>query len=388
MDAASVTPSPSAPRTRLYLVPGMFGFARLAGLEYMEHLERALAERFQARGRAIEMYVVDVHPSASVRRRASDLARLLDETCGDDDGPIHLLGHSLGGLDVRLVASPGAQLLDRPPGGERPWHGRLRSATTLNSPHYGSPGGAFFATSQGQRILYAVSAITLVSLRLGSPPLAITSALVATLGRIRERAGIEVRLIERLIEMLERTLDEDSRREIRHWLARVRDDQGGIVQLAPEAMDLFDAGVVNAPHVRYQCVAAYAPDRWARPELRDLGRPWVPLSGVVFRFLHRIAAAESARYPCAPPDGGEGKLRAALGHVPPPGANDGMVPLRSQLWGDLVWVGQGDHLDVIGYFDDPPEHRDWLTSGSGFDRTRFAHMMDAVVDGMVAGEGG
>lgn len=365
----------------------MFGFARLAGLEYMEHVERALTERFQGHGRTIEPHVVDVHPSASVRRRASDLAKLLDETCGEDDGPIHLLGHSLGGLDVRLAASPSAQLLDRA-GTDQRWHGRIRSVTTLNTPHFGSPGGAFFATSQGQRILYAVSAITLASLRLGSPPLAITSALVAALPRTRERAGLEVRLVERLIRALQRTLDEDSREEIRRWLERIRDDQGGIVQLAPEAMDLFDAGVEDAPHVRYQCVATYAPERRGFRWLRDLARPWVPLSAAVFELLYRIAAVQSRRYPCAPADGGEAKLQAALGRVPPPAANDGMVPLRSQLWGDLVWAGKGDHLDVIGYFHDPPEHHDWLTSGSGFDRARFAHMMDRIVEGMLAGETG
>jgi len=77
-----------------------------------------------------------------------------------------------------------------------------------------------------------------------------------------------------------------------------------------------------------------------------------------------------------------------LGEVPSRRANDGIVPLRSQLWGTLVWAGKGDHLDVVGHFDGPPDHRDWLCSGSGFDRGSFATMMDQVVTGMWAAEVG
>ena len=47
----------------------------------------------------------------SVRRRAAKLARVVAATAGDDGGPIHLVGHSTGGLDARLIASPGAHLM-------------------------------------------------------------------------------------------------------------------------------------------------------------------------------------------------------------------------------------------------------------------------------------
>jgi len=373
-------------RAHVYLAPGMFGFARLAGLDYMGHVVAALEERLRARHTSVEAHVVDLSPSASVRRRAAELVGVIAETVHADDGPIHLLGHSLGGLDVRLVASPTADL-DGIEAVRRPWLDRLRSVTTLDTPHYGSPGGAFFASSQGQRVIYALSAITVASLRLGSPPLAITSAVVAALGRTRERAGLELRLIERLIDALQRALDEHSRDEVQAWLREVRDDQGAVAQLMPEAMDLFQAGVEDKPGLRYQCVACFAPPSRGFRGFRDLRDPWAPLSSVVFQLLYRVAAVQHPRYPCAPPDGGDAKLRAVLGTVPPPEANDGMVPLRSQLWGELVWAGEGDHLDVIGHFDDPPAHRDWLHSGSRFDRRRFDEMLDRIVEGMLAGEG-
>ena len=93
----------------IFLSPGMFGFTRLASFGYFSHVQRALEARFRSAGLAVEMQVSDVLPTASVRRRALRLAELVERTA-TGDGPIHLLGHSTGGLDARLVASPGAQL--------------------------------------------------------------------------------------------------------------------------------------------------------------------------------------------------------------------------------------------------------------------------------------
>jgi hypothetical protein len=55
-----------------------------------------------------------------------------------------------------------------------------------------------------------------------------------------------------------------------------------------------------------------------------------------------------------------------------------------------VWTGLGDHLDVLGHYDDatPEEkleqrHHDWLTSGSKFDDAHFDSLMDAIAAGML-----
>ena len=45
-------------------------------------------------------------------------------------------------------------------------------------------------------------------------------------------------------------------------------------------------------------------------------------------------------------------LRHAYGALPTVKANDGLVPTRSQVWGDMVHAAQADHLDVIGHFAD------------------------------------
>lgn len=369
--------------SRVYLSPGMFGFAQLASFEYFEHLVRAIETRFRAHRRPVEVRVCEVHPTASVRRRAGKLARMVHETAGSDGGPIHVIGHSTGGLDARLVASPTARL---PHGcdGVSGWTRRLCSVTSVNTPHFGTPLASFFATVSGQRLLYAVSALTVTGLKLGAPPLAATSALVAAFGRLQV---LEVELVDRTVDSVIRVLDEASSRELRAWLKLLRDDQGGIVQLMPEAMDIFQAGVEDRPGVRYQSVATFAPRNTVTDWLSALRSPWGALSATIFTTLYNLTARRDERYPCAPPDGSaQRKVRALLGEAPPDEASDGIVPLYSQVWGELVWCGKADHLDIVGHFPGPGGHTDWLSSGAGFNRTRFDVVMDRIVSGMLVAE--
>ena len=374
-----------APPVHIYLSPGMFGFAHLASFEYFEHVVVALEERFRNRGRSAVVHVCDVHPTASVCRRAAKLARMIATTAGNESTPIHIVGHSTGGLDSRLVASPTARL----PGvtsSDLAWVSRLASVTTINTPHYGTPLAAFFATVSGQRLLYAVSALTVTALKLGAPPLAATSALVAAFGRL-SIGNLELDIVNRSVDAVAKVLDEASSRELRMWLDLLREDQGAIVQLMPEAMDLFQAGVEDRPGVRYQSVATYAPQNAVKDWLSALRSPWAAMSAGVFTALYNLTARIDQRYPCAPGDGvAQAKLKAMLGEVIEPGANDGVVPLTSQIWGDLIWVGKADHLDIVGHFPGPGGHTDWLASGARFQRVRFDVVMDRIVSGMIVGE--
>ncbi|MFO0555452.1 MAG: hypothetical protein U0271_44150 [Polyangiaceae bacterium] len=377
--------------TTVYLSPGMFGFARLASFSYFDHIENAIKRRFEAKGRACNVVVCDVHPTASIRRRAVRLAKTVHESSGGGSDLIHVVGHSTGGLDARLVASPGVHLPGLQPN-ELAWRSRLRSITTINTPHYGTPLAAFFATKSGQQVLYAVTALTVTGLKLGAPPLAAASALAAAFGRVS--GAIELEILERTSESIIRVLDDASSRELRAFLRLVNEDQGSVIQLTPEAMDLFQASVEDRPGLRYQCVAAYAPRGGMRALLARFSSPWSAVSAAVFTTLYNLTARQDSRYPCRSRDvaGQRDTVRTLLGEVPPDTENDGVVPLYSQLWGDLVWIGRGDHLDVVGHFpgkgkrNQPSEHVDWLRSGAGYDETRFDAMMDRIVGGMFLGE--
>jgi hypothetical protein len=153
----------------------------------------------------------------------------------------------------------------------------------------------------------------------------------------------------------------------------------------PEAMDLFQAGVEDRPGVRYQSTASFATPGTVRAWLASASSPWTVLSAILFQLIHRITAVRDERYPCAPPEAKAAQqLFDAYGEVPPIGANDGVVPLRSQLWGELLWVGKADHLDIVGHFDGPDGHNDWMASGTGFNLVGFESLMDRVADGMLA----
>jgi len=383
-------------RHRLYFSPGMFGFGRLASYDYFTHLERSLSERLRAAGDEVETHVAQVSPTASIRRRAAKLAELVASTCDvhPDGGPIHLIGHSTGGLDARLVASPCVRL--GVAAETLAWRGRLASITTINTPHLGTPLASFFATASGERVLRTLSALTFIALSLGAPPLSVVSMLVVAFGRFDRAIGFDLTLLDRATDGLLRALDGARSREVREYIDAIKRDQGAMVQLMPEAMDLFAAGIEPMSGILCQSTASIAPPPGARMFAKALLRPWSALSGVIFTTLHRITSRADSIYPCASPDlSAEARRRlvSEFGAVPDVHANDGVVPLHSQVWGNLVWAGYADHLDVLGHFRDsahqdrrtpmPVPHIDWLYSGSTFDRARFASLSTAIAAGLL-----
>jgi hypothetical protein len=388
---------------RLYFSPGMFGFGRLASYDYFEHLERELTARLRAAGDDVLLHVAQVSPTASIRRRSATLTELVATTCdrpSADGGPIHLIGHSTGGLDARLVASPSVSLSVNTQ--LMAWRPRLASVTTINTPHYGTPLASFFTTVSGQNALRALSAMTFIALSFGAPPLSAVRSLVGAFGQVDRSLGLEIGVLDRTTDALLRVLDDARSRDVRAYVDLIKEDQGAMVQLMPEAMDLFEAGVEDRPGVLYQSTASMAPAPSAKIFLRSLAHPWSALSGVIFTTLYGISSRYDKRYPCAagvgdsaPPGAqtlpNEQVMAKAFGRAPGARSNDGVVPIRSQLWGKLVWAGYGDHLDVLGHFrDDAPDaadtlkHVDWLSSGSSFHRARFAALVDAITAGLLA----
>jgi len=348
-------------RQRLYLTPGMFGFGKLATYDYFAHVARALRQRFEDAGHVLETHVVDVAPTASIRRRATRLAELVAATARDDrgeTGPIHILGHSTGGLDARLVASPSARLpVDRD---RLVWRERLCSVTTMSTPHHGTPLASFFATVSGQRMLYAVSALTFIGLSLGAPPLAAASALVVAIGQLdRAVLGMELKVLDRTTDALLKALEPASSREVRDYLDAITKDQGAVIQLTPEAMDLFQSGVEDRPGVVYQSTCAMAPPPTARKLVRAMLSPWRAVSSTLFTTLYGITSRVHDRYPCWSEEPEDARaLERAFGTMPSPRANDGVVPTRSQAYGNIVWAGPADHLDVLGHYPSPTRDGD------------------------------
>ena len=365
-------------RHAIYLIPGFFGFANLGRLRYFVHVDQFLKERCAARGIDASVHVVHTHPTASLPARAALVLETLARTL--ERGELaHLIGHSTGGIDARLATAPGASLptdVDAPR-----WASRVRSVIGVSSPQQGTPLAAALTTRRGQDLLALLSLATSYVLRFGHLPL---SALVsfAAFFAPSESKRSEGTLFDDLSERLLADFSAARRRAVARLLREVSEDQSLLLQLTPEAMDVFEATVRERPGVRYGCVVTRS-----RPP--GVATAWAAGLDPGAQAIHAIYAAiyrTSAKTPEAsvrPADAAQRRaLRRAYRKLPGAHANDGIVPTRSQVHGRVIAAVRGDHLDVIGHFNDPstdPPHFDWLTTGSGFDRARFEMVWNGVL---------
>jgi hypothetical protein len=197
-----------------------------------------------------------------------------------------------------------------------------------------------------------------------------------------------LKLVSRVTDGILRFVDRDGREEISQFLGKIRGDQGAIVQTMPEAMDLFNAATENRVGVRYASVATAAPPPRSLRIARRIRSPYAVLTAAMYSTLYQFAGQRPRIYPYAKPTPRQMELlRAGIDHEISDTTSDGIVPTLSMIWGDLVCAGEADHLDVIGHFHDdhdPPEHVDWITSGSRFTRKRFEAMLDAIVAVQIA----
>src|SRR5690606_218759 len=122
------------------LVPGFLGFQTLGRLPYFVQAAEVLEQELHRAGVSASVQAVRQLPTSSLRARAGRLAELVAAVPGD--GPIHLVGHSTGGLDSRLFVSPNASLVGATD--VEAAASRVVSVTTVSTPHYGTPLAAFF----------------------------------------------------------------------------------------------------------------------------------------------------------------------------------------------------------------------------------------------------
>jgi triacylglycerol esterase/lipase EstA (alpha/beta hydrolase family) len=364
-------------RHHVVLVPGLFGFAQLGGFDYFAHVEEALGQRYAEAGLECDFVLVSSPPTGSIVWRAQVLLETVERTCGDEDGPIHLIGHSTGGLDLRLLASP----TTRP--GLPAWFDRVQTAMTISTPHYGTPVAHDLTTLAGTRLLYALSLLTFGTLRFGGPPMTVLSPLIASLGKIDAALGLDIKVLDRTTDLLLGFLSEEGLSEVRDWFDGIRADRGAIIQLTPESMDIFNAAVEDNPSIRYGCVVTRTPPPGPVKVAASLLSPVRALSAALFTTLYVGASRPSSVYPSPTPvPEVQEYLEQRFGEPVQPSFNDGLVPTLSQLWGDIVWAGTADHLDILGHFqgDKDLKHTDWQVSGAGFDEPDFDEAMDAITD--------
>jgi triacylglycerol lipase len=127
-------PSPAAKcRYPFLLLHGFLGFVeKRIGPVRLTYFKDVVPYLEAAGNRA---YAVGVHPRKCIEHRAEQIRDFIESHEELREGPINLIGHSMGGLDARyLIARMG-------------YGDRVRSLTTLSSPHHGS-----FLADIGSRI--------------------------------------------------------------------------------------------------------------------------------------------------------------------------------------------------------------------------------------------
>lgn len=363
-------------RQHVLLIPGFFGFASIGDFAYFAHVKAALDEERRRRGLEGQTLVVDTLPTASLRKRAACVQDALVDLLERDDGAVHLLGHSSGGIDARLALSPGASLPGR--AGERHLE-RVASVVSLSSPHLGSPLAAFLVGLQGQALLRLISLATVVALRTGRIPIAALFRLVRALGpaQLPVDAGT---LLNHVYQELLTDFTRERRAELEDFMAEVGTDQALLQQITPAGMDVFNATVRDRPGVRYGSVVTCARPRGLRSAWGVGLAPYRQATHALYGSFHEITARVGALRAELGREQADALARA-YGRPPAPGDNDGMVPAISQVWGHVVHATWGDHLDVLGHFHLPhhaPPHFDWLNSGSGYSLDEFVRTWGAV----------
>jgi hypothetical protein len=327
----------------VFLIPGFFGFVNFGRLVYFGHVREYLEDAFAREHLRVEIHGTRPGPTSSLSKRAVELVRTIVESA-PANAPLHLIGHSTGGIDARLLTSPNVTLatdLD-----VQAVAARVRSVVSVASPHRGTPLAAFFSSMMGQQLLRLLSLATITVLRRGRIPAAVFSHAARVLARIAvDRTSVPVALLDHLERELIGALDPDQHDLFDAFLRNIHGDQDLMPQLMPAAMDLFHAATVDRAEVAYACVTARAAPPTLRARLKLGAHPWRQATYALYSWLHHRV-----------------------------GGGDGIVPAASQTHGELLHEARADHLDVLGHFEDTnatPPHVDWLNSGSGFDRPQF-----------------
>lgn len=363
---------------QVVLIPGFFGFEALGDLRYFAGVADALSSSLERRGVQARVFELTTLPTASIRHRAGTVVDRLGQILDSSTGPIHLIGHSTGGLDARLALAPTASLpSDR---SQLEIFERVHSVVTVSTPHLGTPLASFFAGTAGKPLLRVFALAMASLLQDGRVPLQAALRIGSLLTRVDDLLGLKNTTVDELYRSLLSDFGTERREEIGELLEQIASDQSLVFQLTPAAIDLLNSATADPEGIRYGSVTTRA----SSPGLSSMRRIGRDIYGQalhgVFAALYAITGRVGDATPLLPEHADA--LQRLYGDVPPASANDGMVPTRSQVWGEVIACVRGDHLDVVGHYrtDREGASSDWLPSASAFSDADFDAVWDAVAE--------
>ena len=360
----------------VFLVPGFFGFTSVGAVSYFEDVEKALDGALRRRGVAARIVRCMTQPTASIPRRADALRRQVLASGGLKARELHFIGHSTGGLDVRMLLTPGVKIAR---GDSEERIARLtRTAISVSTPHHGTPLANHFLSVQGQTLLLVLSALSTSGEGRGA--ILAAAKAIALIARLDDWLGRTETSLDRIAEGLLRKIRFDRRDPAWRYLGEIERDQGAVLQLTPEGIELFDAAVADHAGIDYGCVVAGVPKPREAFKIKELVDPEYVALRSLFRLLHLLTARPHPRYPYPKPTRATQRvLDRGLGFKATPGISDGIVPTLSQLHGRVLHVVRADHLDVVGHYTlASGKTGNWLPSGAGFTPEAFNATWEAV----------
>lgn len=365
-------------KRHIFLIPGFFGFANLGDFAYWGPVRQKLQALLDDAGLEARIHSVQSLPTASLRARTRWLLEVIAEVRPRADTAIHLIGHSTGGLDARLLLTPGVDLQTRID--VDAIARQVRSSVSIATPHLGAPIASFFASLMGHDLLRVLSIVTIAAVRGMQLPLSVWVEIAGLFALPSVFSDTKGSLASQLYEQLLADFTPARRRQVEALLGEVQRDQSLLTQLTVESMDVFNAVAANRDGVAYGSVVTRA--RPASLETSwEIGFDFVDQAQQAFYYsLSKLAAGHDFPTPNAQ---FRKQMRKQLGEVPDSDANDGIVPTRSQPWGHCIAVAQADHLDIIGHHggaeDDPERRFDWLATRSHFRAPQFEEVWGKVV---------
>jgi hypothetical protein len=371
--------------TVILLVPGFFGYSAFGPdsapvLEYFAGVRQVLEPLLP--GRAILVH--EPPPTGSLDDRARSLfdalgklqqgKKLAHAPRAVRASKVHIVGHSTGGLDARLVANPSYVWPAGPSAPERAAVlSLLGNIVTVAAPFWGTP-LVDHAGWARDALLASVHALTLLGtlrdgrldvffLRLltgfaASPtpvrPLRMAQAhLVAATARraasSRTKSGADAALVAH---------------QVQRFLHEIDSDRRLFGDLSPTHLAAVNAEI-SATDPRIVSYVTVSP----RPSVFDVSVNVPAL--LIYRLLWSMTAHDSVGgwLPAGPPIGPAARIHA---EVVNDRSSDGVIPTRSQTLGGVAeGIVLGDHLDVTGSFPGGTG-ADVMRSGAGFRGPRFA----------------
>ncbi|XXT24982.1 hypothetical protein WME94_25955 [Sorangium sp. So ce429] len=363
---------------QIYLLPGFMGFQAFGEIAYFRRVPKMLVEFLGELGHdRVEVHECPTIPTGSIARRAQQALEFIAAHGGEQAESVHIVGHSTGGLDARLLATPGARLV---PGRLEERIGRrINSIVTMSTPHYGSPIAYLLRSLPFRRTFEMLGLLGRPDGRKGFRALARVIELVA---RADDWTGRTDTFLDTIVNKMLKRVGKESDDLMFKFLSELSNDQGASIQLTMEAMHLFNAAVADRPGTQYSSIICVAPPPSSFPfRPADFFSPVRAVSIFAFWAMYRITSAVPRQYPCTALDIETLNLNE---HSAPleitRTSNDGIVPCQSQAYGKVLDIVLGDHLDVVGHFPGSggDRHADWLPCGAGFDEERFRRVWSLV----------